>query len=180
MDSGNGGTKRSTHSSKRTPLQQDLKLFQSIYEKDLAIIYSRKSSASHGNSSSTSGPSQGFLSAAHDLVKKYMDEKIYYNDKTYVKLWLLFAAHVEHFRGELDLGTLQSSLVAAIATPTSSGHGLPSSATTTKKIVLKTGENVTPGTIYQHMFQLKIGKYLSLFYLTAANYFESIQEYPFF
>ena len=94
-------------------------------------------------------PSQGFLSAAHDLCRKYLSEVIYYNDKTYVKLWLLFAAYVSHWKGELDL---------SIKLP----GGRP--------------EAITPGIIYEHMFAMKIGKYLSLFYLTAANYFESIQE----
>lgn len=165
-----GHSKKAFSSTKKTPLTQDLKLFQSIYSHDLNLIYSRKSSYTYSTSTGSPSPSQGFLSAAHDLCRKYLGEKMYYNEKMYVKLWLLFAAHVDLFRGELDLGDLQSSV------PCPSSRGSCGNNSVYVKTLLKTGEIVTPSTIYQYMITHKIGKYLSVFYLAAANYYESIQE----
>lgn len=134
----------------KTPLSLDLKLFRSIYGNELAAL-----EASRGLERPFL-PSQGFISATHDLCRKYMHDSIYYNDVTYVKLWILFASYVHLWKGEIELGI-------SMPTPTSTA-----SAATNAAI------------IYEHMFAKKIGRHLSLFYLTAANYFENTTKEYFF
>jgi hypothetical protein len=173
-------------STKRTPLQSDLKLFHSIYHNDIDAIYQLRQPDSHHYAFPTAKrhkPSQGFLSATHDLLRKYMNEKIYYNDKTFVKLWLLFAAHVDLFKGEIQLASLQTVLTAVLpsTTPKTSGGSMSQESNNafilTKPLHVITGLPVTPGDIYDLMFSLTIGKYLTSFYLSAAQYYETTQEY---